>query len=170
MKKILSLILCGVLVLTITGCANNEKEDNKLKENNQKEPEVTNKVLECTNGDSGDDYERKYTYVFTYDESGEKLKTINFTDSISYFGTKLSDYNIGENKKWCNEANTYGGLNCVYEISDDKKISTIKYTFDFNNLDDDAKDVLASEVEDGLENYTFETLKPMLEKNYLTCK
>lgn len=166
MKKILSFLLCLFL---ITGCSK-EKEDNKLKENNQKEPEVTNKVLECTNGDSGDDYERKYTYVFTYDESGEKLKTINFTDSISYFGTKLSDYNIGENKKWCNEANTYGGLNCEYEINNDKTLSTIKYVFDFNNLDDDAKDVLASEVEDGLENYTFETLKPMLEKNYLTCK
>lgn len=169
-KKIVSLILCVVLVLGITGCGNNENDDKELKENNQKDSEVTNKILECTDGYSEDDLERTYTYKFTYDKNGNKLETIDYSDSITYIDTKLSDYNIGENKNWCSEANTYGGLVCVYEISDDKKVSTIKYTFDFNNLDNDAKEILESEMQSGLENYNYNSLKNMLENNRLTCK
>ncbi|MBE6151284.1 MAG: hypothetical protein E7162_05695 [Firmicutes bacterium] len=171
MKKILSLILCGILLLTITGCGNKENTNENKKENNDnKKEEVKNKILKCTGGYSDDDSERTYTYEFTFDVEGNKLDKVYFKDSITYKDSKLSDYNINENKKWCTESNGYGGLECSYEISDDKKVSTIEYNFEINKLDNNAKDVFASEVEEGIENYTYETLKPMLEKNYLTCE
>jgi len=58
MKKILSLILCGILLLTITGCGNKENTNENKKENNDnKKEEVKNKILKCTGGYSDDDSE-----------------------------------------------------------------------------------------------------------------
>ncbi len=74
MKKILSLILCGALVLTITGCGNNEKE-NKTNDtnssNNKTEEQVKlyDEIIECL-----DSYNNSYIKAYLKDNSVYEVK------------------------------------------------------------------------------------------------
>ena len=170
MKKIFSILMCGGLILGLTGCGDNSNIDKNKDDEKKTEEVVKNKVLECNSGDSGEDYERTYNYIFTYDKDGKVLENVTFEDSITYFETKLSDYNINENKKWCNDVGSYGGVKCVYTINDDKNISVIRYEFELLKLDEDGKDVLESEVNEGLDNYNFDSLKQELKDSGMTCK
>lgn len=74
MKKLLSLVLCGIAILTITGCGNNDVniKDNEDTSNNKQEENITNNVVEktyyCEEIDDDDWY-----YYFYY-ENNELVK------------------------------------------------------------------------------------------------
>lgn len=74
MKKLLSLVLCGIIILTITGCRNNSVniKDNKDASNDIQEENITNNVVEktyyCEEIDDDDWY-----YYFYY-ENNELVK------------------------------------------------------------------------------------------------
>lgn len=74
MRKLLSLIICGVLVLGVTGCGNNDNDvkDSKDTSNNEQKENITNNVVEktyyCEEIDDDDWY-----YYFYY-ENNELVK------------------------------------------------------------------------------------------------
>ena len=105
MKKLLSLILCGVLVLGVTGCGNNDNDvkDNKDTSNNEQKENITNNEVEktyyCTEK-SDDDW---YIYFYYKNDELEKLKIMATkwsglfedyseikTESMNYDGVSLS--------------------------------------------------------------------------------
>ncbi|MBE6151283.1 MAG: hypothetical protein E7162_05690 [Firmicutes bacterium] len=89
MKKILSLILCGILLLTITGCGNDktttdEEEDsnNKIEDNIQEE---NNNEEEINDSESGGDDANLKVEVEVPTDAKVISKFVNSDDHDTYF-------------------------------------------------------------------------------------
>ena len=78
MKKIFLCLLCGVLLLGVTGCGNTTKNNNE-KANNKNEDSI--KTVVCTAKIEETDNEKTATMEFTYDK--ETLTLIEYKESVN---------------------------------------------------------------------------------------
>lgn len=128
MKKMLNILLCGVLVLSLTGCG-------KDKENLKDEKKEDNlKTVVCTDSMKEEGIEHTESIIYTFkDDVATKVKS---TINMKY--TNLSD----EEKKQLKEYDFVKEMKEVYKNIKD---------FDVNKIKIDQKNISDSEVEISME-------------------
>ncbi len=122
MKKIFLCLLCGVLLLGVTGCGNTTK-DNSDKANKENEDSIKNVI--CTATMNQTDNEKTATMEFTYDK--ETLTLIEYKESINQ---KLLENNAYK-ENFMNVINSY--KEDAETINNDKeKYKGITATLDYD--------------------------------------
>lgn len=158
MKKILSLIVCGVLVLGVTACGNNEsiedkKENNSLNDNiqdnvnNEQSSGTYDKIIHCdiptgTAGARAD--EAKGSYFEYYIKDNKIVKYERFRVLTSEYANRIDEY-ITHLKN--------NGWKQIDKVGNNIKI-TVEYPQDAPE-DNNPLNIQIDEVEQYPSNYTY---------------
>lgn len=95
MKKIVSIMLCGFMILGITGCG----EKSTTEEQNNQE-EKNNHTLTCIIPADDESYRER---IYTYDETDTIVTKFVMNEIMNLDEEKLQNYNKDEYEEKCNE-------------------------------------------------------------------
>ena len=126
-KKILLCLLCGILLVGVTGCGNSEE---KL-DNNTKEKNDNVKILEC-NKDKSDNWtslSSEYTITFTDGEFTKAVLTNKMTILSEWYRKTIDEYLDSIER-------IYSGYDIEVEEMDEES-TTYNITLDKNGLEED---------------------------------
>lgn len=165
MKKVLGVLLIGILMVSLTGCGNSKK------------------VLTCvTKYDDGyvkwtedDDFDGEYnevvtlSYTFWYDKTGEKLESMTVSRKEE-LEEALSETDINKYNDFCKKYNSYSGVSCTFNNSKDKKVAEYSMNFIYAKLDQNGYEMLEEESLDEIHNYNLDYVKKELESEKYACK
>ena len=131
MKKILSLILCGVMCCTLlTGCGNEENNNGAKKEESQQDI-----VMTCTaNSRPENEYEATSTIteVYTYDNN-MILKKMEVITEEEYSSEERADSQKAIHEDAVNRANEIEGISGSIEVKSNTSF-IYSYTYDLEKI------------------------------------
>lgn len=138
-KKLLAFLLCGVMVLGITGCGNEKKENQNNSNNDSNVSGAKNTVLTCTYEEEAEnEYESntKSTEEFTYtkDMILVSVKTIREEE---YSTEEEAKKRKEQEEQYASRANEYDGVKATVELKNNTTY-VVTYNYDIAKIDKDS--------------------------------
>ena len=136
-KKILSILLIGVLVIGLTGCDNKTTKNDSDNSNNDNMIKSSKMyVLTCSHSQAADnEYEPTTNNIeeFTYDDNSV-LKTIIIKNEYNYSTKELADKYRTSEEKNAERQNTYSGVKVEIDKVSETEFVVIE-EYDIKNVD-----------------------------------
>lgn len=180
MKKVIGLIMA---ITILTGCGTNqvnggnntntESNNSSVESNDSKKTSKSNKELVCKmeyEPDQDGDRTIIYKSSFTFDKDGKKLEALVEDGTQKFKESRLSKYNIEQNKYDCKTVDSTEGLSCEYNVQDDGKVSQFIIKVDYANLDSEAREIAKVEGYLDVEDYNLEEAKEYMENDEYECE
>jgi len=139
-RKLLSILLIGVMVIGLTGCGNKtNKNDSNNSYNDNAVKSSKMYVLTCSHSQEADnEYEPTTSNVeeFTYDDNNT-LKTIKIKNEYDYSTKELADKYRASEEKSAERQNTYSGVKVEIDKVSETEFVVIE-EYDIINVDKDS--------------------------------
>lgn len=186
-KKLLTILVCGVLVLGMTGCGNEKNEGKNLKEesqqqidnkqNDDKQNKTESETLSCTTIDKNDDGTSRISYSsvvdFNYD-GNYILDTIILKEEYKYNEESATIKKKQEEENLAKNLNESNGIKVEVGSNDISNV-TVTTTYSIDEMDADTlksfkyKDYISSKKFDS-KKFQSDLIKEKNEKNIdITC-
>ena len=139
-RKLLSILLIGVMVIGLTGCGNKTTKNDSNNSNNDNAVKSSKMyVLTCSHSQEADnEYEPTTSNVeeFTYDDNNV-LKTIKIKNEYDYSTKELADKYRASEEKSAERQNTYSVVKVEIDKVSETKFVVIE-EYDVKNVDKDS--------------------------------
>jgi len=136
-RKLLSILLMGVLIIGLTGCGSKSVKNNSDNSNNDKTVKSSKMyVLTCSHLQEADnEYEPTTNNIeeFTYDDNNV-LKTIKIKNEYNYSTKELADKYRTSEEKSAERQNTYSGVKVEIDKVSETEFVVIE-EYDIKNVD-----------------------------------
>ena len=160
MKKIFNIVILGIIITSLTGCAT--PFDLVVNKSSIKSSEM----ISCTYEFSNDDYDLYKTYLFAYDDESKVIQRLNYDESYSFKG-KYDENGFKNYENNCENMNDYDGINCYSSLTTISAYQSV--VINYNILNNKSKNAIKNTNFEKFESYDKESLKEKLISEGYIC-
>ena len=161
-KKIYLSFLLVIMLVTLTGCGKNNKDNNSTSTTEQK---VNTKKLSCTISEKEKKYTKSLKIVLNY--TNEKLSKSSIAVTYDYTSGKYDSKEAKKIAEACTKALKNKGVTCSSSSSGSKINSSYDFTID--KMDETSMNLDSYKALKGFDEVTYDLAKVALESDGYLC-
>ena len=161
-KKIYLSFLLVIMLVTLTGCGKNNKDNNSTSTTEQK---VNTKKLSCTISEKEKKYTKSLKIVLNY--TNEKLSKSSIDVTYDYTSGKYDSKEAKKIAEACTKALKNKGVTCSSSSSGSKINSSYDFTID--KMDETSMNLDSYKALKGFDEVTYDFVKVALEADGYLC-